>query len=190
MRSALETGFELDRLWHRLRGEMEATKKPALLAVARILDEAGVAYALIGGLALQIHQREPRTTLDIDLAVVDRAAVPRPALEAGGFRHTGRFPHSDNWLAPDGTPLQITDDAALAGAIARAGVVDLDGQRLRVIGVADLIHEKLRAGTDPARRRSKRIQDLADVAGLLEQDPALAVELSAAERAILETLPR
>jgi hypothetical protein len=66
--------------------------------------------------------------------------------------------------------------------IARRGV-------LRVLRVADLLHEKLRAGRDPARRRSKRLQDLADAQGLLEQDPALRGELSADERALLDNLP-
>jgi hypothetical protein len=60
---------------------------------------------------------------------------------------------------------------------------------LRVLAVADLLHEKLRAGRDPARRRSKRLQDLADVQSLLEQDPALEVELTSEERTLLDRLP-
>jgi hypothetical protein len=55
----------LDRQWFWLRGEMERTKRPALLALARVLAGAGVPYAIIGGIALQVHQTEPRTTLDI-----------------------------------------------------------------------------------------------------------------------------
>jgi hypothetical protein len=51
-----------------------------------------------------------------------------------------------------------------------------------VITPADLLHEKLRAGRDPARRRSKRMQDLADAQALLEQAPGLAEALSEAER--------
>ena len=43
-----------------------ASKEDDLLAVARVLSEAGLAWALISGLAYQIHAREPRTTLDID----------------------------------------------------------------------------------------------------------------------------
>ena len=66
----LEEGFILDRQWFWLRGEMERTKRPALLALARVFTEAGVPYAIIGGIALQVHQTEPRTTLDIDVAVV------------------------------------------------------------------------------------------------------------------------
>jgi hypothetical protein len=42
----------------------------------------GVSYALIGGVAIQIRTTEPRTTLDIDVAVPLFADVPRAALLA------------------------------------------------------------------------------------------------------------
>ena len=60
---------------------------------------------------------------------------------------------------------------------------------LRVLAKTDLLHEKLRSGTDPARRRSKRLQDLADAQALLEQDAGLRDELTPDERALLERLP-
>src|SRR3954452_12257560 len=97
---SLEIGFQLDQLWHALRGEMETTKRPALVALGRVLLEAKIPYAIIGGIALQVHQSDPRTTLDIDLAVARLDALPRAELEAAGFQHTGRFGHSDNWIGP------------------------------------------------------------------------------------------
>jgi hypothetical protein len=189
MTRGLETGFLLDRQWYWLRGEMERSKRPTLLLLGRILAEARTAYAIIGGVALQVHQAEPRTTLDVDIAVRRFDDIPRAALQAAGFAATGRFTHSENWAGPDGTPVQFTDDAALAAAIARADEVALDEVRLRVIRRADLLHEKLRAGSDPARRRSKRLQDLADAQALLESTPALASELTAPERELLGRLP-
>jgi len=45
MACGLEVGFLLDRQWHWLRGEMEQTKRPTLLPLARILAEAQVPYA-------------------------------------------------------------------------------------------------------------------------------------------------
>lgn len=168
---------------------MEQTKKPALLALGRILAQAGVPYALINGLALQVHQAEPRTTLDIELAVADRHSIPRAALEAAGFKQTGQFAHSENWLGPAGVPVQFTDDPALVAAVERAEKIELEGVYLRVIRRADLLHEKLRAASDPARRRSKRLQDLADAQSLLEATPELAAELTREERAVLDRLP-
>lgn len=185
----LRTGFLLDRQWHLLRGEMERTKRPALLALATVLAHASTPYAIIGGVALQVHQEEPRTTLDVDLAVPDLGALPREQLDAAGFRLRGRFAHSENWVGPDDLPIQFTDDPALAPALERAIEIDLDGTPVRVIGRSDLLHEKLRSGTDPGRRRSKRLQDLADAQALLEQTPELRSELSEAERATLDSLP-
>ncbi len=190
MLHGLEAGFVLDRLWHWLRGEMEQTKRPVLVLLARIFEEAQVPYAIIEGVALQIHQTGPRTTLDIDVAVGSSAEIPRARLEAAGFRLTGRFTHSENWTDPEGIPVQFTDDPALAGAVLRAEEIAVEDVRLRVIGRLDLLHEKLRAASDPARRRSKRLQDLADAQALLESTPALASELSAEERARLDRFPR
>lgn len=190
MTHGLETGFLLDRQWFWLRGEMERTKRPALLALARVFADVQLPYAIIGGIALQVHQSEPRTTLDIDVAVATYGHIPRVQLEAAGFTFHGRFTHSENWFGPEGTPVQFTEDPALAKAIARAEEIELDEVRLRVITQVDLLHEKLRAASDPARRRSKRLQDLADVQSLLESAPELAQELTAEERARLEQLPK
>jgi predicted nucleotidyltransferase len=184
----LITGDMLDRQWHWLRGEMERAKGPALRELARVLGETGIPWAIIGGVALQIHLREPRTTLDIDLAVVSCEQIPRRALEGAGFRFRRRFAHSENWEGPDATPVQFTDDPALAGAIASAEAIEVEGVRLRVIRRVDLLHEKLRSGADAERRRSKRLQDLADAQALLEDEPVLEAALTPEERALLERL--
>src|SRR5690606_18098005 len=89
MSASLQVGFELDRRWHWLRGEMQASKQPDLELLARVLAESGTPYAIIGGVALQIHQQQPRTTLDIDVAVLESDAMPRTALEGAGFRLEG-----------------------------------------------------------------------------------------------------
>lgn len=185
----LEIGFLLDRQWCLLRNEQERTKRPALLALAAVFGEAGVPYAVIGGVALQVHQQEPRTTLDIDVAVVAADQIPRERLEAAGFVLTGRFSHSENWRGPESVPVQFTDDPVLIDAVHRADEVQLEGARLRVINRTDLLHEKLRAAMDPARRRSKRLQDLADAQALLEASPELDANLGHAERAALRGLP-
>src|SRR5205814_5996655 len=112
------------------------------------------------------------------------------ALLAAGFRFHGAFEHSENWFSADGTPIQFSDDPSLADAVANADEVVFEDVTLRVIRVIDLLHEKLRAGSDPARRRSKRLQDLADAEGLLEMDPDLACHLTPAERLLLSQLPK
>lgn len=184
----LETGFTLDRPYRWMEGLMDGSKRPTLALLARILADEKVAYAVIGGVALQVHRHEPRTTIYIDLALVDRAAWPASALEAAGFRRTGTFEHSENWVAIDGTPVQITDDPILADCVARAGFVEIDGLPLPILAPLDLLRAKLRAAQDPARRRSKRLQDLADAQGLVEDHPDLLNALDRAERIVLEQL--
>src|SRR5581483_832130 len=92
----IEIGFLLDEQWHLMRGEMETSKRPALLALARTLAVAGTPYAIIGGVALQAYRAEPRTTLDVDLAVAGLDALPRDALRAAGFEFSSHFAHPEN----------------------------------------------------------------------------------------------
>jgi len=190
MTSGLEAGFLLDRQWHLMRGEMDNTKKSTLLTLGRLLHELRIPYAIIGGVALQVHHPDPRTTLDIDVAVLTPDAIPRDAMIAAGFRQTGSFEHSENWVSTDGTPVQFTNDPALADAISAAAAVNLEGVALRVISVVDLLHEKVRAFSDPARRLSKRFQDRGDVQALIEANPDLANHLRPDEREALAKLPR
>lgn len=186
MESRLDIGFELDRRWHLLRGEMDSSKKPDLLAVATILATTGTPYALIRGVALQMHQEEPRTTLDIDLAVHDVTALPDGALLSAGFTTTGVFPHSVNWVGPGGTPVQFSDDPAFRDAIERSAPSTVDGTPLRVAAPLDLVKAKLRAARDRGRRRSKRVQDLADAVSLVESQPSLLAELTPEERSEID----
>ena len=188
MTSGLAAGFLLDRQWHWLRGEMEESKRPTLLSLCQVLHDARADYAIIGGLAVQIHHQEARTTLAIDVAVISRDAIPRDRLIAAGFRFHQTFAHSESWVGADATPVQFTDAPMLANAIRQAGEIVVEDVPLRVIRVVDLLHEKLRAGSDPARRRSKRLQDLGDAEALLEASPDLERELRPEERALLGDL--
>ncbi len=178
----LAVGFRLDSLWAETMGiDPSDTKERALRLVAELLNRAGVAYALIGGVAVQIHTTEPRTTLDIDVAVPRFTDVPRAELLAAGFDHTGRHELSDNWHAPPAGPgsLRTTvqfsaEDVGIADAVSHAELTDLaDGLRMRVAVPADLIVLKLAAASEPRRRPSKRQHDLADVVALMEEYPAL-----------------
>lgn len=170
---------------------METTKRPALIALARVMAETRTPYAIIGGIALQAHRTDPRSTADIDVVVIEIDRLPRQELEAAGFQLGGRFTFSENWVGPEGVPVQFTDDPPLLPALERAIEIPLDDDAppLRVIGRADLLHSKLRAGSDPARRRSKRHQDLVDAEMLLEDAPELRAELTEAEKAIIDSLP-
>jgi hypothetical protein len=149
----------------------EPDKLGAIVAAASVFAEAGVAYALIGGLAVGIHTGIPRATLDVDFAIptgVDRAQLAE-RFQARGFRLVGEFAHSLNFKHPNGEPVQLAFDAFFDPMIERAQMLRLGDLDLPIVTKADLISMKRRAASDPARRRSKALRDQADVA-LLEGD--------------------
>src|SRR5216117_3824661 len=133
-RDRLSVGYALDDLWGETMGLTSGdSKEKPLRLIANILERERVPYALIGGVAVQIHTQEPRATLDIDLAVPRYADVPRVALLAAGFEHSGRHEHSDNWRAPGPGPSRLrtaiqfsAEDLGLADAVAHADIVELD----------------------------------------------------------------
>ena len=180
-RSRLAVGFRLDALWAETMGvDPSDTKERPLRLVADLLNQAGVSYALIGGVAIQIRTTEPRTTLDIDVAVPRFDDIPRAALLAAGFDHTGRHEHRDNWRSPPAGPgglrtgVQFSaEDVGIADAVAHAELTDLaEGLRMRVATPADLIVLKLASAAEPCRP-SKRQHDIADVVALMEEYPQL-----------------
>lgn len=99
--ASLAQSFALDQLWRQTMGLPAAdTKQEPLRQVVAVLAATQTPYALIGGVAIQLFSEDPRTTLDIDLAVALFADIPVAALCAAGFEHEARFAHSDNWRAP------------------------------------------------------------------------------------------
>jgi predicted nucleotidyltransferase len=148
-----------------------ADKLGALRAAVDVFTGSGVGYALIGGLAVGVRSGVPRATLDVDFAIDSRTDRAKLASLLGtrGFRATGQFAHSVNFLHASGEPVQLAFDEAFDPMIARAEEVAVGDLQLRVVTKDDLIAMKRRAAADPARRRSKALRDQADVA-LLEGD--------------------
>jgi predicted nucleotidyltransferase len=146
-------------------------KLGAIEACANALREAGVPYALIGGVAVGIRTGVPRATLDVDFAIptsADRESASA-ALCAHGCRHVGTFAHSMNFVHASGEPVQLAFDPGFDAMIARAEPLLIGGLELFVVTHEDLLAMKRRAAADPARRRSKALRDQADVA-MLEGD--------------------
>lgn len=178
------------------------TKEGPLRQVVSVLEATRTAYALIGGVAIQLHSEEPRTTLDIDLAVPTFAEIPVEALRLAGFEHEERFAHSDNWRAPGSAPraqrtaIQFSaEDVGIAAAVEHARSIEINGMTLRVARPADLVVLKLAAAEEPRRRLKKRRQDLMDILSLVEDhsDAASAVpdlkERLERLRSVIFTLP-
>jgi hypothetical protein len=178
----LEDSFALDDLWRSTVGLPEGdSKEKALVRLATVLEEQGVRYAIIGGVAVQVWTEETRTTRDIDVALAHTDDLPRVALAGAGFELDGRFEHSENWRAPGTearrhrTAVQFSVDELTPGTVERAEVFDvLHGPRLRVASLPDLLRSKLEAAVGSRRRPSKRTSDLSDIQRLVEEHPDLA----------------
>jgi hypothetical protein len=112
-------------------------------------------------------------SLDLDLAIAVDQLQQTEALLAAIF-HVEHHPHSLNVSEP-GSDLrvQIQTDPRYAAFVDRAAPHELLGIRLPVAWIEDILHGKLWAAGDPARRPSKRLKDLADIARLLEVAPDL-----------------
>lgn len=150
----------------------------ALAGIAKILDEKGVGWALIGGIAVSVRA-EPRFTRDVDLAVSvasDREAerlvgdlrdAGYEVLETVEQEKTGRFATA-RLLPPGGDPGGIIVDLLFASSGIEPEVVTtaerlemLPGLTVPVAGLPELITLKLLARDDAARP-----QDAADLIAL------------------------
>jgi hypothetical protein len=151
------------------RGAAMAEAPDKLAALADTVDaltRLGVRHAVVGGVAVGLRSGVPRATIDTDVAVrstANRLSVAE-ALATAGMRLTGTFAHSMNFRHASGEPVQIVCDPAFDPMIDRAELLEMGHLRIPVVTTADLITMKERAAADPARRRSKALRDLADIA--------------------------
>lgn len=176
-------GIYLDHLWCQTMKLPVDDKERVLVSVLEILHEHETPYAVIGGLAVQLYTREPRTTRDIDIAVSSLSDLPREDLAVRGFKFAGLHDYTENWLgpAPPGTPrdervpVQFSYGEPMTSAVSRSYAADV-GFPLQLVTVADLVELKISAAESMERRRSKRMQDVADVVKLLEEHPEIATD--------------
>src|SRR5512134_3515981 len=137
------------------------------------LERADVAWCAIGGVAVNHWAAQPMVTQDIDF-VVTADAIERAVtlLEAAGFA-SERFEWSVNFKGRSAVSLQLSTEAFYREFPSRAVPADVHGILLRVASLADTLSGKIKAWSEPARRQSKRLKDLADIARLVEAHPHL-----------------
>jgi len=142
------------------------------------LEQAGVPWCAIGGVAVNHWAQEPMVTRDVNFVVatpdIERAIA---ALSTAGFR-AERHAWSVNFVGQSSVSLQLSTEKFYHEFPARAVAADVHGILLRVAALEDTLAGKLKALSAPERRPSKRLKDLADVARLVEAHPRLAATLS------------
>lgn len=104
--------------------------------------------------------------------------APYPAaLERAGFA-AERFQWSINFKGRSNVSIQLSTEECYRDYPERSVAADVHGILLRVASLEDTLKGKMKAWADPARRQSKRIKDLADVARLIEAHSDLWTLLS------------
>jgi hypothetical protein len=140
-------------------GRVPDLSRRRLLALGLLTDRLaaeGIEPILVGGAALDFYTAGGYTTGDVDLALPRGPAVDAAFSELG-FRPQGRF-----WVREDLDLLfEAPAPAGLPGETAARTIVELDGLRIVVIGIEDLLLDRLRAAvhwrSDEDRRWARRL---------------------------------
>lgn len=161
----------------------------ALQRVLPVLDEARVAYALIGALAMQAHCSASRPTHNVDFALLAVEDAPRSALRAARFTYYQRGAHSVSWRAPasqaSGSRIAVrffSGARRFERAVLRAQLAAVQGLTARVAMPEDLLILKLAAAEERTRRRANRERDIQDIIQLTHEHPHAALLIPGLER--------
>jgi hypothetical protein len=142
------------------------------------LERADVAWCAIGGVAVNHWAKEPMVTQDVDFVVAADAIQDTVVLlERAGFQ-SERFDWSINFKGRSKVSIQLSTEDFYREFPSRAVPADVHGILLRVASLEDTLQGKIKAWSDPERRQSKRIKDLADIARLVEAHPQLRESLT------------
>ena len=144
--------------------------RSVLLEIHAALRDAGIAHALIGGLAMAAHG-SARATLDLDLLAEGRRAddIDRILLERG-YSCLHRNEDVANYVGDSRERGRV--DFLFArrehgkAMLERAELHEILGESVRVVDASDLIGLKVQSSSNDA---SRRYRDLADIERLLRR---------------------
>ncbi len=137
------------------------------------LERADVVWCAIGGVAVNHWAKQPMVTQDVDFVVASESIQRTVSLlEEAGFR-SEKFEWSINFKGRSAVTIQLSTEDFYRDFPSRAVPADVHGILLRVASLEDTLKGKIKAWSEPERRQSKRIKDLADIARLVESHPRL-----------------
>jgi hypothetical protein len=144
-----------------------------VMRLVNALEKADAVWCAIGGVAVNHWAEQPMVTQDVDLVVAsDAIECTVSILEAEGF-HSERFQWSINFKGQSAISIQLRTEDFYRDFPSRAVPADVHGILMRVASLEDTLRGKIKAWSEPERRQSKRIKDLADIARLVEAHPRL-----------------
>jgi len=137
------------------------------------LERADVAWCVIGGVAVNHWAQQTMVTQDVDFVVAAESVERTVSLLAeAGFRPE-RFEWSINFKGHSAVSIQLSTEDFYRDFPSRSVAADVNGILLRVACLEDTLKGKLKAWSEPGRRKSKRLKDLTDIARLVEAHPHL-----------------
>ena len=137
------------------------------------LERADIAWCAIDDMAVNHWAREPMVTQDVDFVVaVDSIERTIALLNEAGFK-SETFDWSVNFQGRSKVSLQLSTEDFYREFPSRSVPADVHGILMRVASLEDTLRGKIKAWSEPERRQSKRIKDLADIARLVEAHPEL-----------------
>jgi hypothetical protein len=143
------------------------------------LERADIVWCAIGGVAVNHWAEQPMVTQDVDFVVAAEAVEHTISLlEKAGFR-SERFEWSVNFKGHSAISIQLSTEDFYRDFPSRAVPADVHGILMRVASLEDTLKGKMKAWSEPERRQSKRLKDLADIARLVEAHPYLWEMLTA-----------
>lgn len=122
-------------------GEPFKRRLYVLAVITRALEPRGVVPVLVGGCAVEFYTLGGYATQDIDVVVSGRDEFDEVVRDLGFCRGPGRR----HWYSEELDVAIEAPDTVLAGSLERVAVVEVDGFDLHVIGLEDLILDRLRA---------------------------------------------
>ena len=132
------------------------------------LEKADIAWCAIGGVAVNHWAKQPMVTQDVDFVVASDAIEKTVVLlTAEGFQPEA-FEWSINFKGQSAVSIQLSTEDFYKDFTSRSTPADVHGILLRVASLEDTLKGKMKAWSEPRRRQSKHIKDLADIARLVE----------------------
>jgi len=111
----------------------------AAAAITRVLAARQLRPVVVGGSAVEFYTRGAYTTADLDLVLPGLEEAAEALQQLGFSRQGASFLHPDVPIVVDLPP------APLAGDPGRLSVVEVAGLPVYVIGIEDLVADRLRA---------------------------------------------
>jgi len=142
------------------------------------LERADVAWCVIDGVAVNHWAQQTMVTQDVGFVVAADSIKRTISLLAEAGFLPERFEWSVNFKGHSAVSIQLSTEDFYRDFPSRAVAADVNGILLRVACLEDTLKGKIKAWSEPGRRKSKRLKDLTDIARLVETHPHLRDMLS------------